>query len=103
MKIEIDGNQFTIMVGIVCFALCISFIVALIIIRKNNALVKEIFVSGVFMRILTIAFIVEVVFFLSISGNITTESATILSGIAGYVLGGISKNENDTKQVKSES
>jgi glucan phosphoethanolaminetransferase (alkaline phosphatase superfamily) len=103
MKIVITGNQFTIMVGIVSFVLCISFIVALIIIRRNNALFKEIFISGVFMRILTIVFIVVVVFFLSISGNITTESATILSGITGYVLGGISKKENDTKQVINES
>ena len=60
------------------------------------------FTRGNFLRIFTVVFCIYAVVILSCTGCLTEGSIAVLSGVAGFVLGGSSKAE-DKQHTESES
>jgi hypothetical protein len=55
------------------------------------------FQRGNFLRIVTVIMVVVAIIFLTVSEKLSEGSVAVLSGVAGYVLGGLNKNnENET-------
>src|SRR6266853_544445 len=75
--------------------LCIAFIIGLVLswiavficLRNQPKALVALFAGGLFLRILTVLFIVCCAFGLALAGRLSAEVSTILAGIAGYVLG----------------
>jgi len=86
-------------VGIL-FAVIGLTIIGVIVFKKDNpASVKafsNIFIKGEMLRLVTVIAIIIAISALSFGGILKGEIvATLLSGIAGYVLGGMTKSQND--------
>ena len=73
-----------------CFAICWS--VMFLSIRRNEDALKELMGKGNLLRMITVLFVVLSLGFLALTSNLTGEAATVFSGVAGYVLGGIGKD-----------
>ena len=75
--------------------LCIAFIIGLVVswiavfvcLRNQPKALVALFAGGLFLRILTVLFIVCGAFGLALAGRLSAEVSTILAGICGYVLG----------------
>ena len=61
------------------------------------------FERGNFLRILTVLFVVIAVIFLSLTGKLDEGAVAVLSGVAGYVLGGLEKQETNRKSAEENT
>ena len=60
------------------------------------ALVKRIFENGAAVRLLTVTLVVICATYLELGATLTDGAAALLAGVAGYVLGGIGKEDTST-------
>jgi len=61
------------------------------------------FIRGNFLRISTVVFCIFAVVVLAISGKLSEGSVAVISGIAGFVLGGVSKEASDQKVSENDT
>ena len=57
------------------------------------------FSRGNFLRISTVVFCIFEVVALAISGKLTEGAVAVISGIAGFVLGGVSKENSEASEI----
>ena len=62
--------------------------------KAYGVLVRQIVRGGLLLRLLTIFAIIFIAAVLELARELSDSTSTILSGIAGYVLGGASKRES---------
>ncbi|MDP8313529.1 MAG: hypothetical protein RAP70_00440 [Candidatus Celaenobacter antarcticus] len=87
-KIIINGDQFIILIAIICFMLTVGWITFFIILSRNKEKIKDILSGSGFIQNLTVIGVVIIVGCLAIGGIFSGElCAAILSGISGYILG----------------
>lgn len=89
------GNTelYIILALISCFAICWS--VTFIVLKGKDEILKVLLAEGNLLRMIAVVFIVGSVATLALVGKLSGDVTTaIFSGIAGYVLGGISKKQN---------
>ncbi len=84
---SLTADQFLILCGIMILGLVAAWAVAFHSMRGQSKLSAALFADGLFLRLLTVVFVVCAVFGLALVGRLTSEIATIFSGIVGYVLG----------------
>lgn len=60
------------------------------------------FQRGNFLRIATVMFVVLAVIFLSLLGGLNEGAVSVLSGVAGYVLGGLDRQQQDSDKNDDE-
>jgi len=56
------------------------------------------FQRGNFLRIATVMFVVLAVIFLSLLGGLNEGAVAVLSGVAGYVLGGLERGQKEINE-----
>jgi hypothetical protein len=94
----LSADQFLILCGIVGGGIFASWTVFLIVLRNQTEILRGVFEGGFVLRMVTICFIVGSASILAAGKVATPEVFTILSGIAGFVLGGIHKSQVESPQ-----
>src|SRR5262245_50950724 len=84
-----DNELYLAIALIIGFAICWS--IAWVSLRGKDDAMKLLFGEGNLLRMMGIVFIVASVAYLAVVGKLSSEAATLFSGIAGYVLGGIGR------------
>jgi hypothetical protein len=95
----LTADQFLILCGIVGGGIFASWAVFLVVLRGHPEILRTVFVGGFVLRMVTICFIVGSASILAAGKVATPEVFTILSGIAGFVLGGIHKTGSESEQT----
>lgn len=70
---------------------CLCWGTVWISLRSQPEVLSTLIERGYLLRIVVVVFVVITSGFLALVGALTTEVSTMMAGIAGYVLGGISK------------
>jgi hypothetical protein len=86
--------------------LCLAFTLGLVVcwvtifvcLRNQPNTLEKLFSGGLFLRILTVLFIVCCAFGLELAGRMSPATGTILAGISGYVLGGARAEKKKPKE-----
>ena len=76
----------------VVFAFICCWSVMFLILRSRQEVLHILFDRGNLLRMMTVVLVVVAVAYLATIRKLTAESATVFSGIAGYVLGGITRS-----------
>ena len=95
-QLALDGDQFLILCGIVGGAILLAWLSFLLVLRGHPETLRAVLMGGFVLRLVTISFIVGSASVLAAVRLATPEVYTILSGIAGFVLGGMNRREDQT-------
>lgn len=91
-----NSNELVLALGLVVgFAICWS--VMFFALSGKTEILRIVFDGGNLLRMIAVVFVVVSVAYLSLVGQLTAEAAAIFSGIAGYVLGGITRLGSGSK------
>lgn len=92
---ELTATYFVYLCIALMTAVTISWVSVFFILRKQELALKALLAEGFILRIITVVFIIAGAGMLALANKLTGEAATILSGVAGFVLGGMSKAKKD--------
>lgn len=97
---EITAQYFVIICIALIAAITIGWASIFFFLRKQDAVLKSLLTEGLILRLLTVVFIIAGAGMLALADKLTGEVATILSGVAGYVLGGTKKGKSGEKKER---
>lgn len=66
--------------------------------RNKTQVLEALFANGNLLRMMAIIFVVVTVLALSVTRTTTPEAIAVLSGIAGYVLGGVQRTRTGAER-----
>jgi hypothetical protein len=81
---------------------CVCWAAMFFALKGKNDVLKVLFDQGNLLRMIAVVFVVAAVAYLSMSRKLTPEASTLFSGIAGYVLGGISRSSSSGTIQKNQ-
>jgi len=77
---------------------CVCWTAMFVALKGKDNILKIIFDRGNMLRMMAVIFVVIAAGYLAVLEKLSAEAATLFSGIAGYVLGGISRHISDDHQ-----
>ncbi|MDJ0572728.1 MAG: hypothetical protein QNJ53_27320 [Pleurocapsa sp. MO_192.B19] len=84
-------------------AFCFCWAVLMFTISKQESVIENFFLKGIVLRLLSVIFITVISGYLVTIDRLPTELlASLYSGIAGYVLGGIEKTTTNKEKIKAK-
>lgn len=94
----VTAGQFLLLCGMIIVGLVASWGITFYSMKGESKLAAALIADGLFLRMLTVVFVVCAVFGLGLVGRLTAEISTIFSGIVGYVLGSAKSDQSSKTQ-----
>ena len=96
MNRDLGQNElYLAMVILITFTVCWS--VPWIALRQREDVLRRLFDRGNLLRLMAVAFVCGAALCLAVINRLSAEVSTLLSGVAGYVLGGIQRSTDGGK------
>jgi thiosulfate reductase cytochrome b subunit len=92
---EITAKYFVLLCLALIAGVTISWVSVFFLLRKQDSALKALLAERFILRIITVVFIIAGAGMLALVNKLSGEAAAILSGVAGFVLGGIGKGKKE--------
>ncbi len=93
---NISSDQFSYISISVIIGLAFSWVGLFFFLRKQPEVLRSLFGEGIFLRMITVVFIITSASMLALADKLSSEVSTILAGIAGFVLGGLKSTKKNS-------
>jgi len=90
----ITSREFLYLCTAVIIGIVIAWSITFVSLRNQPNVLTALLSDGLFLRLVTVVFIVCGAFGLAIMGKFSGEVTSIFSAVAGFVLGGVQKSKN---------
>jgi len=101
--IQLSSQEFLWIIIAEISGVCVAWIALFWALRGQGTVLTKLFSEGFFLRMITVVFIVCAAGTLALGGRLSAELATILAGIAGFVLGGVDKKQEPQRSSSDEA
>ena len=96
----LNGNQVTTIAAFIVGGTTLGFAIIFITFRRTPEKLIDLFSSGGILRLLATGLLIGTATVLALTGKLSSEISTLFSGIAGFILGGITKPKKQREEKR---